>query len=186
MATPIYSDVIEQINTYIIANGNNEITANVLNPILTLITDFANNTIGDLSTLTTDESENIVAALNSLKENINSISDNGVKLFTGFDDPNTTPPSSYNYADFYMQIDVDDNSPILLYQWDGFIWKTSGVEDIYEAGQYVRETGQWIKLEDSEAIKDFKNPDAVLKNGEITFDGLNILIAEDADRKSVV
>lgn len=55
MATPTYSDVISQINTYIVANGNNEITANVLNPILKIMTNFTNNNIGDLDDLTTDE-----------------------------------------------------------------------------------------------------------------------------------
>lgn len=122
MATPTFSQVLTQINTYIVANVNNEITANVLNPILKLLLDFSNNTIGDLDTLTTDQKETVVSALNSLKANINSISEGFVKLHTGVDNPNITPPSSYNYADFYMQLDSLDSSPIALWQWNGFEW----------------------------------------------------------------
>jgi hypothetical protein len=126
MATPTYAEVIEQINTYIVANGNNEITANVLNPILKILADFSNNTIGNLEDLTTDENDTIVDALNSLVQNISDINNNGVKLFTGNDNPNTTPPSNYDYADFYMQVDSIDSTPIQLWQWDGFEWSQVG------------------------------------------------------------
>lgn len=122
MATPTYATVLNQLNTFIVANGNNEITANVLNPILKLILDFANNTIGDLEDLTTDEKENIVAAINSLKENIENINTNSVQLYNGVDDPYTTPPASFTYADFYMQLDFTTSEPIKLWQFNGFEW----------------------------------------------------------------
>lgn len=121
MATPIYATVLSQINTYIVANGNNEITANVLNPILKLMLDFANNNIGNLDTLTTDEKNSIVEAINSLKENFNDLVNNGVQLYTGIDNPNDTPPPTYKYADFYMQVDID-SLPVKLWQWNGFEW----------------------------------------------------------------
>ena len=127
MATPTYTDVLTQINTYIVANGNNEITANILNPILDLILDFANNNIGDLSALTTDEKNNIVEAINSLKNNLNDLVNNGVQLHQGYVDPNAVPPASYTYADFYMQLDLGDNTPIVLWQWNGFVWKDTSV-----------------------------------------------------------
>lgn len=124
MATPTYATVISQINAYIIANGNNEITANVLNPILKVITDFANNTIGELTDLTTSDADTIVVAINSLKNAFDNLNNNGVRLLTGYDDPNVTPPPSYNYADFYMELDVTDDSPIQLWQWSGSEWTT--------------------------------------------------------------
>lgn len=124
MATPTYADVINQINTYIIANGNNEITANVLNPILQIITDFTNNNIGDLEDLTTSENETVVASINSLKTDFDNLSNNGVQLYTGYDDPNVTPPPVFNYADFFMQLDISDDSPIILWQFNGFEWVT--------------------------------------------------------------
>lgn len=125
MATPTYSEVINQVNTFIVTNGNNEITAAVLNPVLKFITDFANNHMGDLSTLTTSEAENLVSAINSLKQNFDDLSNNGVQLYTGVPNPNVTPPATYNYADFYMQIDFLTSEPITLWQWNGFEWKDS-------------------------------------------------------------
>lgn len=125
MATPTYATALSQINTFIVANGNNEITANVLNPVLKVILDFANNNIGDLTTLTTDETNTIVEAINSLKQNFEDLINNGVQLHTGYDDPNLTPPADYNYGDFYMQLDSGDDSPIQLWQWNGFEWKDS-------------------------------------------------------------
>ena len=127
MATPIYATVIGQINTYIVANGNNEITANVLNPILVLLADFANNNIGDLSTLTTDQKNSVVEAINSLKQNFDDLVNNGVQLYTGIDNPNDTPPPTYKYADFYMQVDID-SLPVKLWQWNGFVWTDASQE----------------------------------------------------------
>jgi len=121
MSTPTYATVLSQINTFIVANGDNEITANVLNPILKYILDFSNNNIGDLQALTTSEKENIVESINSLKQAFDNLSNNGVQLFTGINNPNDIPPATYNYADFYMQLDVDD-LPVKLWQFNGFDW----------------------------------------------------------------
>lgn len=125
MASPSYSDVIDLINEFIITNGNNEITAAVLNPVLEFMTDFANNNMGDLSLLTTDLTDDLVSAINSLKQNFDDLSNNGVQLYTGVPNPNITPPATYNYADFYMQIDSIDSSPVQLWQWDGYNWVES-------------------------------------------------------------
>lgn len=133
MAAPSYSDVIDLINQFIITNGNNEITAAVLNPVLEFMTDFANNNMGDLSLLTTDLTDDLVSAINSLKQNFDDLSNNGVQLYTGVPDPNVTPPPTYNYADFYMQIDSIDSSPIVLWQWNGFIWVDASEEPATES-----------------------------------------------------
>jgi len=124
MATPTYATVISQINTYIVANGNNEITANVLNPILKVITDFANNTIGNLADLTTTDTDTIVGAINSLKLQFDNLNNNGVQLLTGYDNPNIIPPPVFNYADFYIELDIMDDTPIQLWQWSGSEWTT--------------------------------------------------------------
>jgi hypothetical protein len=152
MPTPNYATVINQINTFIVANGNNEITANILNPILKLLIDFSNNTIGDLSTLTTDESDNIVNAINSLKENINNIGSDGVKLFTGFDNPNLVPPPSFSFADFYMQLSNLDNSPIELFQYNGFEWVLQNeidINDKLDKGGYTGDAQDIVDLIDN-------------------------------------
>lgn len=136
MAIPIYATVLSQINTYIVANGNNEITANVLNPILKLMLDFSNNNIGDLDTLTTDEKNSIVEAINSLKQNFDDLVNNGVQLYTGIDDPNVTPPPTYKYADFYMQLDID-SLPVKLWQWNGFVWTDASQEPATESDNVI-------------------------------------------------
>jgi len=154
MATPTYATVLNQINSYIVANGDNEITANVLNPILQLITDFANNNIGDLDELTTAESNSIVEAVNSLKQNFDDLVNNGVQLYTGINNPNETPPTAYNYADFYMQLDID-SLPVKLWQWNGFDWIDLVSSKIYKEGEFCI----------------FKNPananDSILEAGDI-------------------
>ena len=124
MATPSYATVIAQINAFIVTNGNNEITANVLNPILQIITDFANNEIGDLDALTTSDKTSVVNSINSLKSALDNITNSGIQLHTGYDTPTITPPTSYNYGDFYMELDNLDNSPIQLWQWNGTEWTT--------------------------------------------------------------
>lgn len=127
MATPTYATALLQITTYIVANGNNEITANVLSPVLKSMLDFANNNIGDLSTLTTDQKNTVVDAINSLKYAFDNLNNNGVQLYTGIDDPNINPPPTYTYADFYMQIDIND-LPVKLWQWNGFEWTDASEE----------------------------------------------------------
>lgn len=133
MATPTYATVISQINAYIVANANNEITANILNPILKIITDFSNNSIGDLDNLTTSDKSNIVNSINSLKTDFNNLNNNGVQLISGYHDPNVTPPPSYNYADFYIQLDLIDDSPIQLWQWSGSEW--NNYSDVYSKSE---------------------------------------------------
>jgi len=124
MPVPTYSEAVIQINSFIISNGNNEITANVLNPVLKVILDFANSSIGNLGLLTTSDTDTIVEAINSLKTDFDNLNNSGVQLLSGYDDPNVTPPVTYNYADFYMELDVTDDSPIQLWQWNGTAWTT--------------------------------------------------------------
>jgi hypothetical protein len=119
-----FAQLITLINTYIVANGNNEITANVLNPILQALAEFTNNKIGDLDTLTTSDKTSVVNSINSLKTDFNNLNNNGVQLHIGYDSPLVTPPSTYNYADFYMELDSLDDSPIQLWQWSGTEWNT--------------------------------------------------------------
>ena len=121
MATPTVNDVISTINAYIVANGNNEITANVLNPILILLADFGNNNMGNLSTLNTTEQNNLVGAINEIYNLVSNITNGGIQLHEGNDNPNDVPPSSYNIADFYIEKDVSNN-PIQLWQYNGIEW----------------------------------------------------------------
>jgi len=122
MATPTYAEALEAINDYIVSNGNNEITGPVLNAVLNVMLDFVNNNIGYLDTLATDQKNSVVEAINSLKQNFDDLVNKGVQLHTGHNNPNTTPPATYNYADFYMQLDISDDSPVKLWQYNGIEW----------------------------------------------------------------
>ncbi|MDB9801055.1 hypothetical protein OAB94_01635 [Flavobacteriaceae bacterium] len=64
MATP--QDLINQINAAIITNGNNEITAIVLNPILVDMVTQYDDLIGDLSQLLTTDQSSLVNAINEI------------------------------------------------------------------------------------------------------------------------
>jgi hypothetical protein len=178
MASPSYSDVIGLINEFIITNGNNEITAAVLNPILEFMTDFANNNMGDLSLLTTDLTDDLVSAINSLKQNFDDLSNNGVQLYTGVPNPNVTPPATYNYADFYMQIDNIDSSPVQLWQWDGYNWVEASQFEVLanKRGSYTNDgTGQlyynvdYINLAISNVSKVPKGTEYLATGGETSF-----------------
>jgi len=116
-----YQDAIDTINTFIVENHNNEITAEVLNPVLQAIVDACAVTTGDPLDLVTADKTNLVAAINELANFVAELTTSGVQLYRGTDNPNITPPSSFNIADFYIQVDVDNN-PVQLYQYNGFEW----------------------------------------------------------------
>lgn len=174
MALPTYATALSQINTFIVSNGNNEITANVLNPVLKVILDFANNNIGDLATLTTDEKNSIVESINSLKENFDDLVNKGVQLHTGTADPNITPPATYNYADFYMQLDVDD-LPVKLWQWNGEEWTDESQNPTIQSDNVINNSSV-TGITVTNAL-DFLNNNSGLKDGlEFTANGTDNFI----------
>ena len=116
-----YQQVLDYINQWIVANGNNEITADVLRPVLVAILTRSQDVTGNTEDLSTAVNSNLVAAINSILLLIPPGSA-GIKLFSGQVNPNTTPPPSYSYADFYMLTDTG-NEPIQLYQFTGQSWE---------------------------------------------------------------
>lgn len=164
-----YTTAAAAINQWIVQNGNNEITADVLRPVLLEILQAAKDTTGELTDLGTPTQENLVAAINYLLSIIPPGSA-GVKVYTGIPDPNVTPPPSFQYADFYMQV-TSENIPIQLWQWNGNDWvvvsysggggglgplaplevrvfkKATG-----NTGGYTKETGDWVYGEPYEGI----------------------------------
>lgn len=65
-------DVLNEIQTYVVANGNNEITANVLRPVLETMANFVTDVSGDLSNLNTANKDNIVEAINEALQAVNT------------------------------------------------------------------------------------------------------------------
>lgn len=118
-----YQQAKDLINEWIITNGNNEITAVVLNPILQAINDAWLDTTGNKDDLDTTDQSSLVAAINELKAILDTVnSESGVMLYKGLQNPNVVPPSSYKYADFYMQVN-SVNLPIQLFQYTGLVWE---------------------------------------------------------------
>src|SRR5690606_15992968 len=69
-----YASVLALIQAEIIANGNNEITANVLRPILEDMLEQPNDVVGVLDNLNTNDKTNIVNAINSvLSQNLPNV-----------------------------------------------------------------------------------------------------------------
>jgi len=112
------AQVIALINQWIVANGDNEITADVLRPILLSISQQPNDLIGDLEDLTTDSQTNLVEAINELNQSIQEVS--GITIFSGANTPITTPPVGFTTGDFYAQ--VSGLSTISFWQFNGTQW----------------------------------------------------------------
>lgn len=77
-------EVIALINAEIVANGNQEITADVLRPILLAMLQQPNDLIGDLSTLTTTANDNLVNAINEINAGVSFTQDNIPKIYGTF------------------------------------------------------------------------------------------------------
>ena len=104
--------VLALINLHIVANGNNEITADVLRPILEAILEQPNDKVGELGDLDTIDKTNIVNAINELV----SASGGGFAIHSGTADPNVTPPGSFGIGDWYIRNGTS------LYQYNGNTW----------------------------------------------------------------
>lgn len=112
---PDVEAAIEAINDYIITNGNQEITAAILNPILLQIINSLYDITGNNEDLSTDDKSNLVAAINELKESINDL--DPISLYNGGDDPNVTPPNGgdFNVLDFYTKTGVSGAESLWIY-----------------------------------------------------------------------
>jgi len=104
--------VLALINLHIVANGNNEITADVLRPILEAILEQPNDKVGELGDLDTTDQTSIVNAINELV----SGSSGGFTVHAGTQDPNVTPPGSFGIGDWFVRNGTS------LYQYNGNTW----------------------------------------------------------------
>jgi len=128
------ADVLQLIADFIVANGNNEITADVLRPILEEMVKQPNDYIGDLSQLSTAANDNLVEAINEVNQAIADYGVNFVTLYQGYDNPNVTPPPTYSFGDFYLEKALD-NTPIQLWRYDvtGWVNTLSSPVDVISA-----------------------------------------------------
>lgn len=110
------AQVLALINQFIIQNGNNEITADVLRPILEEMVQQPNDLVGELNALQTTDKSNIVSAINEV---LNSFTGSDIEVLTGATDPNVTPPLLYGIGDFYIW---QDNGLKGFFQFNGIDW----------------------------------------------------------------
>lgn len=112
------AQVLLLIQQNIVQNNNEEITADVLRPILEEMLNQPNILIGDLDDLGTVDQTTIVAAINELLAEINSAT--GVVIHYGTGTPDVTPPASFDLTDYYVQ--QAGTITLGMWQWNGADW----------------------------------------------------------------
>lgn len=113
-------EVIELIQEWIVTNGNEEITADVLRPILEAMVNQPNDLIGDLDNLTTTDKDNLVEAINEVRSL--AITNAGIVVHSGSGTPIETPPVSVGLGDFYAQVAFPSTSVVSFWQYNGSVW----------------------------------------------------------------
>lgn len=113
------AQVLLLINSNVIPNNNNEITANVLRPILVEMLQQPNELIGLLSNLNTSDNSNLVAAINELKDQVDQM--NNIGIYQGVGNPNLNTSLNPNVADFYSEVDLNGD-PVDLWIYNGAQW----------------------------------------------------------------
>ena len=114
------AEVITLIQTWIIENGNEEITADVLRPILEAMVNQPNELIGNLEDLDTDYKDDLVGAINEVRTIADSNS--GLVIHYGEDLPTDSPPIDYSLGDFYAQIVPPSTTILSFWQYNGTEW----------------------------------------------------------------
>lgn len=160
--------VLAMIQVAIVANDNNEITADVLRPIMEAMVSQPNDVIGVLTDLSTIEQTNIVAAINELSQDIQNLT--GVVVHTGQNDPNTTPPDEFSVTDHYLQTSGSTN--IALWQYTGIDWvRISANKNIIPLGE------AFIFKNEETAPGELKSGDYVMKVIDHPEEGRKLFIA---------
>lgn len=105
-------EIIGLINSQLPTNGNNEITADVLRPVLIAMVEQINALVGDAS--------NLPDGSNTVIEAINNIPSSGIQVLTGVANPNDIPPPDFETGDFYLQDGGSPNSR--FWQFNSIDW----------------------------------------------------------------
>ncbi|HET8838500.1 MAG TPA: hypothetical protein VFM82_05835 [Flavobacteriaceae bacterium] len=153
------AQVLLLIQQNIVQNNNEEITADVLRPILEEMLKQPNLLIGNLDDLSTDDKTSIVAAINELQQEINS--DEGVVIHYGTGTPNNTPPASFDLTDYYVQ--QSGSVTLGMWQWNGNEW--SKIENIPAAREIL------INNQNFRLAKGINNTAAGIEIGDIATGG---------------
>jgi len=116
------TSVLNTINTVVLANGNNEITADTLRPVLIEMANFVEDKGGPFVDLNTVAKGNLVEAINEALTLINQISAAGIALYAGsFDtyaDLITAIPTGTEGQYAFLAQDELLNDGFFEYDWD--------------------------------------------------------------------
>lgn len=167
--------VIALIQQWIVANGNEEITADVLRPILEAMVNQPNDLMGDLNDLTTTNKDSVVDAINE----VNNLSNGGVTIHYGSDTPFITPPVSFELGDYYAQL--DGSSVLGFWQYNGNDWieikeDTNGVQSV---------TGDGVSGTPEDVVMTFPTPSEIGALEDAPSDGKQYA-RKDSDWSEVV
>lgn len=110
-------NVITQIEAFIVANGNEEITADVLRPLLVGLADAVQQTTGDPADLNTTATD-LVSAINEVLGIANNAG--GLNILSGSSDPNENAPVGQELGAFYAQ--YVNGVLIGFWQYNGVDW----------------------------------------------------------------
>lgn len=167
---PEVQQAINNINQYIVENHNNEITANILNPILIELANLF-DLVGDLSDLNTTDKDSVVDAIN---EAISLIAP-GAQIHTGTADPNVTPPETYAVGDLYSRLTIGGD-PYQIYMFNGVEWGEIKrfINDAITSNEY-----SWSSQKIADAIlgnRLLNSPTIVIDENDITISDLQWVI----------
>lgn len=148
----VIDDAIDQIEAFIIANGNEEITADVLRPLLVGLGDAVKTVTGDPANLNT-LATNLVSAINEVLAGGSS----GIVIKTGTTDPNVTPPISYSLGNFYAR--YFGSTLLSFWQYNGYDWveirtQTKGILTTSDGNINVQPNDYTIIYEDGVTSND--------------------------------
>src|SRR5690625_3235953 len=97
-----YAQAIAYIQQWIIDNNNKEITASIMRDVLEKMLLYVRGEVGDARQL--QQGNDVVEAVNILFGMFNDLEVNfPIEVHTGTDNPNITPPASFQAPDFYIR-----------------------------------------------------------------------------------
>ena len=110
------------IDAAIVANGNNEITADVLRPVLNAMAQFVEDLGGQLSSLSTTDKTTLAAAINEVKTIAESLSTGSTALFVGnyptYAALVADHPTGQNGEFAYLLQDEGEQNGFFEYRWN--------------------------------------------------------------------
>src|SRR5699024_10160122 len=188
-----YIDAKKAINDNIYANGNQEVTGNILNGVLLAMLNYCRDIIGDEDDL--DNYPDIITAINTISQaisvleapNLQQVSDKGNitsnRLFATQVFQNKTPEEFAQYADIASNVvfvDSFDDLPSTgesgkIYITEGkiYFWDGSDYEDLIDLSNYTQKDKEETIEKKWEFEKNIKIPKATNPDEAVNLEQLD-------------